>query len=289
VQGSGAVINLILDPILIFGLFGFRKLGVTGAAIATVGGQLVGMCIGFVLVTRVKELQLKPQGFRPSMRTILDIYRIGLPAIVAQSLVTVMTIGMNKILSLFSSTLVVVLGYYFRLQTFLFMPIYGLSNRMVPVIGFNFGARSRERIISTIGFALSLALGIMVPGIILMQVFPSGLLFFFHPAEDTLATGVSALRIVSLSFPLATVSIVFSSSFQAMGAPMLSLLVSLTRQLVVVLPATWLLALIDPALVWWSIPIADAVSAVLSLLLYRQMYRAKILELNNPEELSGGT
>jgi len=288
VQGIGAIVNLILDPILIFGLFGFPMLGVAGAAVATVGGQLVGMCAGFVLVSRVKELKLDFRGFRPCGRTIADIYRIGLPAIVAQSFITLMIIGMNKLLSLYSSTLVVVLGYYFKLQTFLFMPVFGLSNGMVPVVGFNYGAKSKRRIISAIGFAVSVALSIMVPGIILMQFFPAGLLNFFQPSEASLAIGIQAFRIISFSFPLAAVSIILSASFQAMGAPMLSLLVSLTRQLFVVLPAMWVLGLIDPSLVWWSIPIAEAVGSVLSLLLYRHMYRTNILKLGDPEDSKGG-
>lgn len=284
VQGVGAILNLIFDPILIFGLFGFPKLGVAGAAMATVGGQLVGTCVGIGLVTRVQELDLKLRGFRPSWRIVADIYRIGLPAIVAQSVVTVMTVGMNKILSFYSDSLIVVLSCYFRLQTFFFMPIYGLSNGMIPVVGFNYGAKSRKRIISAIGFALTLALGGMLPGMLLMQAFPAGLLSFFKPSEDTLVLGVPALRMISLSFPLASVSIVLAAAFQAVGSPMNSLLVSLTRQFLVVLPAAWVLARIDPALVWWSIPIADAVGTAISILFYRQIYHTKIMELNDSEE-----
>lgn len=289
VQGIGVVFNLIFDPILIFGLLGFPKLGVAGAAIATVGGQVTGMCVGLVLISRLKELPCRLRGFRPDLRTIADIYRIGFPAIVAQSLVTFMTMGMNKILGLFSSTLIVVLNYYFKLQTFIFMPVYGLSNGLVPVVGYNYGSGSRKRILFTIRFALFLALGIMIPGMLLMLVFPGALLSLFQPETAAYLMGIPALRVISLSFPFASVSMTLSASFQAMGSPLSSLLVSVTRQLLMVLPCLWVLALIDPSLVWWSIPVSEAAGMVLSLVLYRNLYRTKIQKLDGSKDVLGGT
>ncbi len=289
VQGTGVVFNLIFDPILIFGLLGFPKLGVAGAAIATAGGQLAGMLVGLVLVSRLQELKCRLRGFRPCLRTISDIYRIGFPAIVSQSLVTFMTMGMNKILGLYSSTLIVVLNYYFKLQTFIFMPVYGLSNGMVPVVGFNYGSGSRKRIISTIRFAMAIALILMIPGVLLLLFLPGGLLSFFQPEDAAYLAGIPALRILSLSFPFASVNLILSASFQAIDSPSSSLLVSLERQIFMVLPCIWVLGLISPSLVWWAIPISEALGTVLALILYRKLYRTKILDLHNSKELLGGT
>lgn len=288
VQGTGVVFNLIFDPILIFGLLGFPKLGVAGAAIATVGGQLAGMLVGFVLISRLKEFKLSFRGFRPCMRTIGDICRIGLPAAVSQSMVTFMTMGMNKILTLFSSTLIVVLNYYFRLQTFIFMPVYGLSNGMVPVVGYNYGAGNRSRVTSSVHFAMALALGLMVPGVLLLLLLPGGLLSLFRPEQAAYLAGVPALRILSLSFPFASVNLIFSASFQAVDTPSSSLLVSLVRQIFAVLPFLWVLGLIDPSLVWWAIPISEAIGSVLALVLYRKLYLSKISELYRKNDLLGG-
>lgn len=289
IQGTGVVFNLIFDPILIFGLLGFPKLGVVGAAVATVGGQLSGTLVGFILISRLKELKLGVRGFRPCMKTITDIYRIGLPAIVAQSLVTFMTMGMDKILGLYSNTLIVVLNYYFKLQTFIFMPVYGLSNGLVPVVGFNYGAGNRERVSASVHFAMALALVLMIPGVMLLMIFPGWLLSLFQPEQAAYLAGVPALRILSLSFPFASVSLVYSASFQAVDAPSSSLLVSLVRQIFAVLPFTWVLGLIDPSLVWWAVPISEAIGTLLSFILYRKLYRTKIVELHSSKDLLGGT
>lgn len=282
VQGVGVVFNLIFDPILIFGYFGFPALGVAGAAIATVGGQWMGMLVGFFLVTHLKEIKLHLSAFRPHLNTILEIYRIGLPAIITQSLVTVMVAGLNKILGLFSDTLVVVLGIYFKLQNFVFMPVFGLNNGMIPILGYNYGARSAKRITGTIRFALIIAVSIMCLGTLLFQLFPQLLLGFFQPSPAALQAGVPALRLISIAFPAAAVSIICSAVFQALGSPMLSLLVSLLRQLVLVLPAAWLLGLWRPELIWLALPIAEGGAAFMALLLYRQAYQVKILPLTSP-------
>lgn len=289
VQGTGVIFNVIFDPLFIFGLFGFPKLGVAGAAIATVGGELAGMCVGFFLITRMKELKLHIRGFRPSLKIILEIYSIGLPAILAQSLVTVMTLGMNKILGLFSDTLVVVLNYYFKLQTFVFMPLYGLGNGMIPIVGFNYGAGKPDRIISSIRFALLLALGIMIPGMAIIVAFPKLVLLLFYPAEAALDAGIPALRIITVSFPFAAVNVILSAAFQAMGASFYSLAVSFTRQLITILPILWVLGLMNPAMVWWSIPMSEAIGMILALILYRGIYLTKIAGLKDPQDLLGGT
>lgn len=285
IQGIGAVINLILDPLLIFGLGPFPVLGVSGAAIATVIGQLVGMVVGFILVARNRVLSLSLRGFRPSGETIRDIYRIGAPAIVMQSLMTVMTLGLNKILGLpriterYGDAPVFVLSAYFKLQSFVFMPVFGLNNGMTPILSYNYGARKRERITGGIHFALALALGIMGVGMLLFLLFPNVLMGIFSAPDLAMELGTGALRTVSLSFLFAGVSIILAASFQALGAPMFSLMIALLRQLVIVLPLGLLFAFTAPELVWWCLPIAEGVSCLVALCLYRKVYRERIAPL----------
>lgn len=289
VQGTGVIFNVIFDPLLIFGLFGFPKLGVAGAAVATIGGELAGMCVGLFLISRIEELKLHIRGFRPSLKIIREIYSIGFPAIVAQSLVTIMTLGMNKILSLFSNTLVVVLNYYFKLQTFVFMPLYGLGNGMIPIVGFNYGAGKSDRITSVIRFALFVALGIMIPGMVFIFIFPKLVLLLFNPGDAAIAAGVPALRIITVSFPFAAINVILSAAFQAVDASFYSLQVSFTRQIIIVLPILWILGLMNPALVWWSIPLSEALGMILALILYRRIYLTKIAGLRKSQDLLGGT
>ena len=272
VQGIGAVINLVLDPIFIFDRVGPLPglgLGVAGAAIATVLGQLVGMVVGFVLVRRVTQIELHFRRLRPDRRAIADIYRIGVPAIIMQSLSTIMTMGLNKILGLFSATDVVILGAYFKLQSFIYMPVYGLTNGLVPVVGFNYGARSRSRITQAIRFSLVLSVSIMAVGMLLLLLVPALLMGFFTERPDTIAAGTAALRIVALSFPFAGLGVVLSSVFQALNRPILSLVISLLRQLILVLPVALFLCLVDHTLVWWTFLLAEAVAAAVSLIFYR--------------------
>ncbi len=279
IQGVGVVFNLIFDPVLIFGIGPFPVMGIRGAAIATVGGQILGALLGIFLVARVKELRLHLRKFRPCPRTIRDIYRIGFPAIITQILVTVMLAGMNKILGVYSDTLVFILGAYFKLQAFAYMPVFGLNTGMVPIIGYNYGAGHPKRITDTVRFAMAIAIAVMLGGTILFQVFPGPLLAMFNPTEEILASGVPALRIIAVSFPIAAVTVIFSSAFQALGAPMLSLFVSVIRQLIVVLPVSYVICLVNPNLVWLSLPMADASAAAVSFFLYRHIYKAKILPL----------
>lgn len=289
IQGIGAVINLILDPVLIFGLDPIPALGVAGAAIATVLGQLVGMAAGFFLVARNRSLPISPRGFRPSAGTIRDIYRIGGPAIVMQSLNTVMTMGMNKILGLpriverYGNSPVFVLTSYFKLQSFVFMPVFGLNNGMTPVLSYNYGAKRKKRITDGIRFALALSLGIMGAGMLLFLLFPAALMGIFGAEQEplALAMGVPALRILASSFLFAGVSIILGAAFQALGAPMYSLVLSLLRQLVLVLPLCLLLAFLAPEQVWWCVPAAEAVSCAAALLLYRRLHRQHIAPLES--------
>ena len=285
IQGTGAVINIILDPILIFGLLGFPVMGVTGAAVATVLGQLVGAALGLALTKRSKVLSLKIRAFRPSLATIGDIYRVGGPAIVMQSLSTVMVLGLNKIMTLPSLTArmgdapVFILGAYFKLQSFVFMPVFGMNTGLTPILSYNYGAKERRRITDGIHFAIAVALGIMAVGTLLFLVFPGALISIFSPPPQVLTQGVTALRIISCSFLFAGVSIILSATFQALGTPMYSLILSLLRQLIIVLPTALLLALTAPALVWLCLPVAEIISCTVALFLYKKIHHRQIMPL----------
>lgn len=285
IQGIGAVVNLIMDPVLIFGLGPFPAMGVSGAAIATVLGQFVGMAVGFVLVARNGVVRLTLRGFRPHAATIRDIYRIGGPAIVMQSLSTVMTLGLNKILSLpkilalYGDVPVFILSAYFKLQSFVFMPVYGMNNGLTPILSYNYGARRRERITRGIHFALAAALCIMGVGMVIFLLFPQQLMQIFSASDPAMTMGVPALRVISLSFLFAGVSIILGAAFQALGAPMFSLALSVLRQVVIVLPVCLIFVLIAPDQVWWCLPVAEILSCAVALFLYRRVYAAKILPM----------
>ena len=240
-QGIGAILNIILDPILIFGYLGMPKLGVAGAAIATVFGQIIAMLLGFVFnIMKNKELHLGLSYLRPHARTIGVIYSVGLPSIIMQSISSVMTLGMNKILLMFSSTAVSVFGVYFKLQSFIFMPVFGLNNGMIPIIAYNYGARKKQRILATTRLSVFIAIGIMTAGLMVFQLLPRQLLAIFEASEDMIKIGVPALRIISLSFLFAGYCIIITSVFQALGNGVYSLIISVARQLVVILPAAYL-------------------------------------------------
>lgn len=281
-QGTGAIINIILDPILIFGLFGFPRLGVTGAAIATIIGQVVAVLMSLYFnITRNKEINCSLKGFRPHLRTIAVIYEVGVPSIIMQAIGSVMTFGMNKILLMFSSTAAAVFGVYFKLQSFIFMPVFGLNNGMIPIIAFNYGARDKKRIIETIKLSILIAVSIMVIGLVIFQVFPDFLLRnLFDASNHMLSIGVPALRIISLSFLFAGYCIIVGSVFQALGNAVYSLIVSAARQLVVILPTAYVFAKIfGLSMVWWAIPIAEIVSLALSTIFLRRIYLLKIKPL----------
>lgn len=243
------------------------KMGVRGAAIATVIGQVFGAILAIIFHFKVnREISIKIKGFKPNLKIIKDIYTVGIPSIVMMSIASVTTYGINKILIGFSSTATAAFGVYHKLQSFVFMPVFGLNNGMVPVIAYNYGAKKKERLTETIKLSIIYALCIMILGLTLIQIFPERILALFNASEDMLSIGVPALRIISLSYIFAGVSIVASSVYQAFGNGLLSLVTAATRQLVVLLPAAYVLSLFRQVnLIWWSYPIAEIVSFVLSI------------------------
>lgn len=277
-QGTGAIINIILDPILIFGLFGFPRLEVAGAAVATIIGQMIAAAMALLFnITKNKDIHIHLKGFRPNRTVILNIYTVGIPSIIMMSIGSVMTFGMNKILLMFSSTAAAVFGVYFKLQSFIFMPIFGLNNGMIPIIAFNYGARQKKRILHTIWLSICTAVTIMLFGLVLFQCFPDVMLRMFDASDRMLEIGIPALRIISLSFIFAGFCIVSGSVFQALGNGMYSLIVSVARQLCVILPVAYLFALLFGLnQVWWAIPIAELVSVVLSAWFLRRIYLQKV-------------
>ena len=273
-QMAGAILNIILDPIFIFVL----DLGVAGAAWATIIGEIVAACLSIYLnASRNTELSIKLRGFRPNGEIIRKIYAVGVPSIIMASIGSVMTFCMNNILIGFTTTATAVFGVYFKLQSFVFMPVFGLNNGMVPIVAYNFGARKPERMIKTVKLAACYATAIMVVGVAIFQLFPDVLLGFFDASDYMLEIGVPALRIICLSFLLAGFGIVSSSFFQALGHGVLSLIISLVRQLIVLLPAAWLLSLSGQlGLVWWAFPIAEVFSVIFSIIFTIYAYRKEV-------------
>lgn len=275
-QITGAVINMILDPIMIFGLLGFPALGVEGAAYATVCGQCVAAVLGFFLNRRYnKEIKISVRKiFKPSWKTIKKIYAIGVPSILMMSIGSIMTYLMNKILDSFSSTAVAVFGAYFKLQSFIFMPVFGLNNGLIPVLAYNYGARKKERIKEALGFSLKLAMSIMICGMIIFWLIPGLLLKVFDASDNMIILGVPALRIISLSFPIAGACIAMGSIFQAFAKSNYSLVISIGRQLVVLIPVAWLLAQSGKLnYVWFAFPVAELSSLILSLFYFKRINR----------------
>ena len=274
-QAAGAITNIILDPLFIFGYFGEAVSGVRGAAIATIIGQMVGAGLGiYYCLRKTPELHVTMKGFRPCMDTIARIYAVGVPSIAMQCVGSVMVYGFNKILMGFSATAVALFGIYFKLQSFCFMPVFGLNSGMIPIIGYNYGARRPKRVIHTVNWALGIAIGIMVLGLVSFQLMPRQLLQLFNASEQMMSIGTVALRIISLSFPLAAIAVVFSSVYQALGRGMYSLYMSLGRQLVVLLPVGWLLSRSGRLdLVWWAFPIAELVGVLVALFCLRVVWK----------------
>lgn len=273
IQLIGAIINIILDPILIFGLFGFPRMEVAGAALATVIGQIVAGLIGLVLNLKVNhEIELSFKGFRPSPEIIKQIYIVGIPSIIMQSIGSVMVYGMNLILMAFSSTAAAVFGVYFKLQSFVFMPIFGLNNGMIPIIAYNFGAKNKERILKTRSLAIWYAIGIMATGTFLFYLLPDKLFLLFDASEPMLAMGVPALRIISIHFVLAAYSIVSSSFFQSLGNGIYSMITSICRQLIILLPAAYLLSFLGNVnYVWLAFPIAELIAVLLNMVFMKKI------------------
>lgn len=280
-QLSGAITNIILDPIMIFGLLGCPAMGVTGAAIATVTGQCVGACVGaFCHFKFNKEISMTLKGYRPSGKIIWKIYQVGIPSIVMQSIGSVMTYCMNLILMSFSATAAAVFGVYFKLQSFFFMPVFGLNNGITPIIAYSYGARQRKRMMKTIRLSMAVAFCLLLVGFAAFECVPGLLLGFFDASEEMLAIGVPALRIIALSFLLAWFCIIAGTVFQALGHAVFSLIVSVMRQLVVLVPAAYILAKLGGLhAVWWSFPIAELMSCLVSTIFLIWIYRKVIRPL----------
>ena len=265
-QATGAIINIILDPIFIFGLFGLPKLGVMGAAVATIIGQICAFLFAFYLNHKKNsEVKINLKGFSPSPYLIGQIYKIGFPSIIMQSIGSIMVYGMNQILMSFTSTATAVFGVYFKLQSFIFMPIFGLNNGMLPIMAYNYGARKKSRLISAIKLGMVYAISLMAIGVIAFQVLPRQLLNIFDASEQMLSIGIPALRIISLHFLLAGFNIIALSTCQALGKAVYSMITSICRQLVVLLPAAYILSRFgDVNYVWWSFPIAEIAALIIT-------------------------
>ncbi len=280
IQLVGAVTNIILDPIMIYGLIGFPKLGVAGAAIATVIGQILSMVVGLLFLFLGKHaVSIGLKGFRFHGKTIRDIYIVGVPSIVMNAIGTVMTMAMNGILAAFSAAAVNVFGVYFKLQSFVFMPVFGLTQGLMPIMGYNYGARNKSRVTSALRMGIIIALIINVLGTICFELFPSALIGIFNATDELLRIGDPALRIIAVHFPIAAVGITMSTLFQATGKGVYSLIQSLMRQLVVLVPAAWLLAKINLDAVWFSFPIAEVASLIVTIVFFIRLYNQEIRHL----------
>ncbi len=280
-QLSGAIVNIILDPIMIFGLLGFPKLGIAGAAIATVVGQWVACFIGIWLNIKYnKEISISFKAFKPSRKIIGKIYAIGVPSIIMMSISSVLTFLLNRILIAFTSTATAVYGAYFKLQSFVFMPIFGFNNGMMPIIAYNYGAKNSERITKTIKYSLFYAVSIMLLGLFIIQAFPEAMLRLFNASDAMIEIGVPALKTISLSFCFAGVCIICCSVFQALGRSTMSMVVSILRQLVVLLPVAYALSLTGKLnLVWFAFPIAEFVAVILCIIMMRNLHKNLISKL----------
>ena len=287
-QLIGAIVNIVLDPIFIFGYCGEALSGTTGAAVATVIGQFCGAGAAiFFNLKKNPDIQIRWHGFRPSADAIQRIYVVGLPSIAMQCVGSVMTFFMNQILMAFSATAVAVFGVYFKLQSFVFMPIFGMNNGMVPIISYNYGARKPERVKKTIRLAVFYAECIMLVGFCIFQFLPDKLLGLFAASDAMLTIGVPALRIICPHFLLAGAGIVLSSVFQALGNGVFSLTVSICRQLVVLIPAAWLLSRTGEVnMVWWAFIIAEVVSLALSLVFMARINRTVIVPLSEKQDVA---
>ncbi len=277
-QGLGAIINIIMDPILIFGLFGAPKLGIKGAAIATVFGQVCAAALaGWFNKKKNDDIVINPKRYFLNAHAVKSIYAIGVPSICMASIGSVMTFGMNKILIAFTSTAAAVFGVYFKLQSFIFMPVFGLNNGMVPIIGYNYGARKPERLIQTMKLASAYAMGLMLLGTIAFWVFTPQLLGIFNASEQMLEIGIPALRMISIPFLLAGFNIIRSSTMQALGHGLISLIIAVMRQLVVLLPLAFLFSHIwGLNATWLCFPLAEIAALAVTLYYWRKVYRNEI-------------
>ena len=280
-QLAGAITNIVFDPLLIFGLAGFPKMGIAGAAWATVFGQIVGFIISLTLnLTKNKEIKFNFKGFRPHAKTIGEIYKVGVPSILLGSIGSVLTYLINLILGAFTMTAVAVYGVYFKLQSFIFMPVFGLNNGIVPIVAYNYGAKRKDRIMRSIKLCAIAAVTIMVAGLLIFELFPRQLLAMFNASEEMYAIGVPALRRIAIHFPVAAVCITLISVFQALGKGLLSMIVSFVRQVIVLLPAAYLLSLTgDVNNIWWAFIIAEGASVFASFIGMQMVYNKELKNL----------
>ena len=280
-QLAGAITNIILDPVMIFGLLGFPAMGIKGAAWATVIGQITGALISIILNIKInKEINFNPKGFKPQSKIIIDIYKVGIPSILLGSIGSVLTYLLNLILGAFSTVAIAVYGVYFKLQSFVFMPVFGLNNGIVPIVAYNFGAKYKKRIIDSIKMCAVVALIIMGVGTLIFEVFPTQLLAMFSPNEEMLEIGIPALRIIAIHFPIAAIGITFTSVFQAFGRGFLSMCVSFIRQIFALLPSAWLLSLTGNINnIWWAFVIAELISLIACIFAMKNVYKTQIKQL----------
>ncbi|MBQ7045184.1 MAG: MATE family efflux transporter [Clostridia bacterium] len=281
IQGTGAIINIILDWVLIFGKFGFPKMGVAGAAVATVVGQIVAGILGIVFNHYKNQyVKIRLSKFVPDFKIISRILAVGIPSIIMASIGSIMTFSLNKILMAFTSTATAVFGVYFKLQSFVFMPIFGLNNGMVPIIAYNYGAKNKDRLIKTVKLSLMYSVSLMLIGFTVFQTAPNVLLSLFDASENMVQIGVPALRTISFSFIFAGGCIVLISVLQALGNGIYSMFISIARQLVVLIPLAFLFSLTGVLnYVWLAFPIAEFVSIVLCIILFLRMYNKHIKNL----------
>ena len=281
-QSTGAIINIIFDPILIFGLFGFPKMGIVGAAVATIFGQTVAMFMALYFnVAKNHEVRISIKKFAVDFKTIINIYEIGFPSIVMQSAASFMIFQLNNLLASFSTTATAVLGVYFKLQSFVILPVFGLNNSVISIVSYNYGAGKIKRLLKTMKVANIYAFSIMLAGFVLCQILPSQILKIFDASDNMLAIGVPALRIISFSFLIAPFSIVSSGTFQALGKGTFSLIISLIRQLIVILPLSYLLSrIMGMKGVWIAFPIAEIVAGILTIIYLRKLYKNEIMKRN---------
>ncbi len=276
-QLTGAIINIILDPILIFGYFGLPEMGIAGAATATVISQIIGMMIAILGLKLTKsELHITFRNFKLDKNILSQIYKVGLPSMIMQSVGSVMTVGLNAILAGFSDAAVSVLGIYFRVQSFIMMPVFGMTQGLMPIMGYNYGAKNKKRLMQTLKIGTIIAMGIMCLGTFAFMVFPRAILGLFNPTEEILLIGTYALRAISACFPFAAVGIIFSTLFQAVGNGKYSMIISLVRQLVFILPIAYLLSFFGVQYVWFSFPLAEIFAIFASVYYLKNIYNKQI-------------
>ena len=287
-QVSSTVFNAIVDPILIFGFFGLPAMGAKGAALATVFGQILGCILGHIFNRKFnREISLSVKKLKPDLQTMKEIYRIGIPSIILQSVGSVMTFSLNKILAMFSDLAVTTFGVYFRLQSFAFMPLFGMNSASVPIIAYNYGADRRDRLEKTMSIGARYGVGIMSVGTLIFWLFPKELMALFDSPPEMVTMGVVALHIISLNFPFAGYAIMRGAAFQALGKSVYSMNISLVRQLLIIIPCAYIFAKIGGVnMVWWAFPCAEVVGVTMSIL-YTRRIRRTIINKMTPRDADG--